>query len=213
MSWFQLDPQSIAGRVRAAGTAVPSLGESLARGIVGFSVLSVAGFVPWAAFGGWLHRAVGEAGMYVVCAVVFIALSAPLLHRLIAGAGSLCRFYKVFALSFTGYAAAWIIGWMSLHGHPGSLVGLFAGAVVMGGMLTLAFEATGMIIPVIIALFLPVAAGYFIGGVFGGMLIHHHALIAKLQWGLCFGVGFGAGLGLAFYLCQKRARALLEHAE
>ena len=133
--------------------------------------------------------------MYVVCAVVFIALSAPLLHRLIAGAGSLSRFYKIFALIVHGLCCCVDHRMDEFARASGSLAGLFAGAVVMGGMLTLAFEATGMIIPVIIALFLPVAAGYFIGGVFGGMLIHHHALIAKLQWGLCFGIGFGAGLG------------------
>ena len=34
-------------------------------------------------------------------------------------------------------------------------------------------------------------------------------LIAKLQWGVCYGLGFGAGLGIAFYLCQDRARTLL----
>jgi hypothetical protein len=33
--------------------------------------------------------------------------------------------------------------------------------------------------------------------------------IAKMQWGICYGIGLGTGLGLAFYLCQAKARALL----
>ena len=33
--------------------------------------------------------------------------------------------------------------------------------------------------------------------------------VAMLFWGVCYGLGFGAGLGLAFYYCQSRARVLL----
>src|SRR5687768_3997476 len=99
MSWFELDPVSIANRMRASHSpVVPSLGESVTRGIIGFTVVSIAGFAPWAVFGRWLYRQIGEAGMYAVCAVVFIGLSSPLLHRLIIGAGSLSRFYKVFTI-------------------------------------------------------------------------------------------------------------------
>jgi hypothetical protein len=32
---------------------------------------------------------------------------------------------------------------------------------------------------------------------------------AMLLWGVCYGLGFRAGLGLAFFWCQSRARALL----
>ena len=119
MSWFQLDPPSIAKRARAAASPVPSLGASLMRGMIGFTIVSVAGFVPWAVFGQWFHQRVGEAGMYVVCAVVFLVLTSPLLHRLIIGPGSVSRFYKVFGLSFTAYSVAWIAGWMALRGHLG----------------------------------------------------------------------------------------------
>src|SRR4051812_39553983 len=106
MSFFQLDPASIAARARAAGTPrIPSLGRSLLIGIVGFTVVSVAGFIPWAHFGDLLGPLVGERGVYVVCALVFIALSGPALHRLIIGPGSLTRFYQVFSSAFVVYAA------------------------------------------------------------------------------------------------------------
>jgi hypothetical protein len=32
---------------------------------------------------------------------------------------------------------------------------------------------------------------------------------AMLLWGVCYGLGLGAGLGLAFYYCPSRARAVL----
>ncbi len=209
MSWFQLDPQSLADRTRASGATIPPLGASLVRGMVGFTVVSVAGFVPWAVFGRWFSQRIGEAGLYAVCALVFIGLSGPLLHRLILGSGSLSRFYKLFSAAFAAYSVAWIAGWMSLRGHPGSLVGLLAGTAVMGTILATAFEARRELPRVIGALFVLNSLGYFIGGEFEAALIHHQALAAKLMWGVCYGLGLGAGLGLAFYLCQSRARELL----
>ncbi|MDB6140699.1 MAG: hypothetical protein JWO94_3771, partial [Verrucomicrobiaceae bacterium] len=67
------------------------------------------------------------------------------------------------------------------------------------------------------------SAGYFLGGWIEGLLIGipecsvggitlarpDQLMVAKMQWGVCYGIGLGAGLGLAFHLCQKQARALL----
>jgi len=209
MSWFQLDPPSIAKRARAAGSPVPSLGASLRRGMLGFTVVSVAGFVPWAVFGKWFHQQVGEAGMYAVCAVVFLALTSPLLHRLIIGPGSVSRFYKVFGISFTAYSVAWIAGWMALRGHPGSIAGLAAGTMVMACMLVAAFDSLRVVVKVFFALFVLNSIGYFVGGISEAAFIKQYPLFAKLSWGVFYGLGFGAGLGLAFHICQERARKLL----
>lgn len=209
MSWFQLDPQSIADRARASGAQAPSVGASLTRGMIGFTVVSVAGFVPWAVFGKWFRTHGGEAEMYAACAAVFILLTGPLLHRLIIGPGSMSRFYKLFAPSFALYSVAWIVSWMKLGGHTGSVVGLLSGTVIMGVMMAAAFDAWGAVVKVVAALFVLNSAGYFIGGEAEAALIKQHALTAKLLWGVFYGLGFGAGLGLAFYFCQERARALL----
>lgn len=206
MSWFQLDPASTAQRVRSAGTPLPSLGASVVRGAIGFTLLSVAGFAPWAVTGRALYHAIGEAGMYAVCALVFLALSGPLLHRLLIGPGSLGRFCKVFDIAFTAYSVAWIIGWMSLRGHVGSLAGLFAGTAVMSVILAAAFDARASLLKLIAVLFLANAAGYFVGGVAEANV---PGVAGKLLWGVCYGVGFGAGLGYAFHECQSAARRLL----
>ncbi len=209
MSWFQLDPQSIAARARAAGSSVPSLGASLVRGMFGFTVVSVTGFVPWAVFGTWFHRQGGEAGMYAACAVVFLALTAPMLHRLIIGPGSMSRFYKVFCPAFAVYSVAWIVGWMTLRGHLGSIAGLLSGTVVMACMLVAAFDALRVVLKVFLSLFVLNSIGYFVGGVSEAALIKEYPLYAKLSWGVFYGLGLGAGLGLAFHICQERARKLL----
>jgi hypothetical protein len=98
---------------------------------------------------------------------------------------------------------------MTLRGHSGSTAGLIGGTLVMGLLLAAAFDAFESVLKIVVSLFVLNAAGYFLGGIFEGMLIHTHPLLAKLQWGLCYGLGFGAGLGLAFYFCQARARRLL----
>src|SRR5437868_6134628 len=97
----------------------PSVIGSVALGSLGFMLVSVAGFAPWAFAGRALHHAIGEIGLYLVCAVVFIGLSGAGLHRLIIGPGSLWRFYVLFAAAFSAYAIGWMIGWMSIRGNIG----------------------------------------------------------------------------------------------
>ncbi len=224
MSWFQLDPRSLAERAPVNGVAPKplSLGSSIILGSLGFCVVSIAGFIPWAIFGRELGRSLGEAGMYAVCALVFIALAGLFLHRLIMGCGSLRRFYQLFPIAFGAYSIAWIAGWMALRGHPGSLVGLLAGTALMGWILTRAFDAQHALWPVVTALFLSNAAGYFIGGWAEAGLMNTRDLpfienplprrsqmrIAMLAWGVFYGLGLGAGLGYAFHRCQRAARHL-----
>jgi hypothetical protein len=227
MGLFGLGPEQIAFRVRGGGmTILPSLWRSVLRGVIGFTIVSVAGFAPWAVFGGQLHRAVGEAGMYAACAVVFIVLSGILLHPLIIGPGSLWRFYVVFGLAFTLYSAAWTVAWMKLHGgnaHTASLVGLFAGTALMGVVLTIAFEALSALPVVVLSLFVLNTAGYYAGDYAHAYLRSLEELklfgvefdksgrntLAMLSWGACYGAGMGAGLGIAFWRCQSQVRGVL----
>ena len=227
MSWFELDSTSIVSRIHGSEAAarvpslaarVPSLAASLWRGMTGFTVVSIAGFAPWALFGRWFYRQVGEVGLYAVCAAVFIGSSGLLLHRLILGPGSRARFYKLFGIAFAAYSTAWIVGWMSLRGRAGSLAGLTAGTALMGWILTTAFEARGAWVKVAATLLGLNALGYFAGAWMEGSVIALGGLalakpievaLAKLSWAVCYGIGFGAGLGLAFHACQADARALL----
>jgi hypothetical protein len=220
MSWFQLDASSIAGRVHAEGEGdrTPTLLGSLMRGVIGFTIVSVAGFLPWAMFGGWLVRRFGEGGMFGACAAIFVVLSGVLLHRLIIGPDSLLIFYKLFSLAFAAFALAWIVGWTCLGGDLGSAAGLLGGAIGVAWILSRAFEARGAFWKVAPLLFVLTALGYFGGGrvemflrVQGGFGLPPglRETIARLLWGVCFGAGCGAGLGLGFYLCQAEVREFL----
>ena len=223
---FGLDPQNTLHRAGnpSPRTHIPTLRESLWRGTIGFTLVSLAGFAPWVLAGRWFYRNVGEAGLYAVCALVFIGSSGVLLHRLIIGPGSLVRFYKIFSLSFLAYAVAWTIGWMLLGGLVGSAVGLLAGAAAMGSILSHGFSAREVLWKVISVLFVSNAVGYFAGewahnviptskdgAVFSlGLAPSTLAILAKAAWGLFYGLGFGAGIGFAFYVCQEKVRKLLQ---
>ena len=209
MSLFQLDPQSIAARVQASRQPprVPSLGASILRGILGFTLVSVAAFSMWPMIDRWFPW-MGETGLYVASTAVFIGLSGPLLHRLIIGPGSLARFYKVFTLAFTAYVIAWAAFWMWLRSDAGEMLGLLGGTAAMGAILAFAFDARRSVVKIIAALFVLNAIGYRAGGWIEGKLAIDHRLAAIMLWGICYGAGFGAGLGMAFHFCQARARAV-----
>ena len=212
MALFQLDPHSIAARARASGepTSIPTLATSVGGGILGFTFVSVAGFLPWPILDHF-RGVFGEMHLYIACTAIFIGLSGVCLHRLIVGPGSLSRFYKLFSLAFIAYAAVWVTLWVTLRGDAGSIGGLLGGTAAMGAILALAFDAPRAMPKVITALFLLNTFGYYAGGYIEGKLIIDHRLAAMLLWGLCYGIGFGAGLGVAFYLCQQRARQLIRN--
>ncbi len=204
MALFQLDPKSIAARVKAGGLApeVPTLGESVLRGGIGFMVVSIAGFMPWAASEFWF-RSMGEMKMYLASVFVFVGMSGICLHRLIAGPGSLVRFYKLFSLAFLAYAVAWIGIWIWWRGDAGAYGGLLGGAAGMAAVLAFGFGALRSVWIVVLALFVPNVIGYFAGEWIAGKLGFEHRLAAMVGWGALYGVGLGAGIGLAFFLCQR----------
>jgi hypothetical protein len=211
MALFQLDPDSIAARARAAGlqTRLPTLWTSVIRGMAGFTLVSVAGFAPWPILSRWFGG-LGEVHLYIACTALFIALSGICLHRLIIGRGSLSRFYKLFTLAFTAYAMVWVGLWMGLRGDEGILAGLLGGTAAMGAILCVAFGSLRATPLVIGALFVCNTAGYHAGSWIHGKLAWDHEVAAMLLWGVCYGMGFGAGLGVAFHLCQSQARAILQ---
>jgi len=226
---FTLDPESIVARAKARKqpSRAPTLGESVVRGMIGFTMVSLAGFAPWVLAGRWFYRNIGELGLYAVCALAFVGLSGPLLHRLIIGPGSLSRCYKIFSLSFLAYAVVWTVAWMTLArttgGVTAGIIGGLGGIVLMGVLLSLGFKAPEAMLRIILALFVGNLLGYFIGewtyngvnalkeGNATGFVLERQtrSTLSKLTWGLCYGLGFGAGIGFAFHACQAKARKLL----
>jgi hypothetical protein len=103
----------------------------------------------------------------------------------------------------------WIALWVALRDLAGVIGGLLGGAAAMGAIFCAAFNAFGALPKVIGAIFVLNAAGYYAGSRVEGEFILEHPVAAMLTWGLCYGIGFGTGLGVAFHLCQEQTRALL----
>ena len=100
-------------------------------------------------------------------------------------------------------------------------------STVMSGILAFGFGAFRASLSIFLVLFVMNGAGYFIGewahntvlalkeGNALGLVLSQstRSLGAKAIWGLCYGLGFGAGIGFAFYFCQTEARRLIAATE
>jgi hypothetical protein len=196
----------------------------MARGALGLALVSIAAFVPWMLAGAWKYD--NELAMYGSCAAIFIVFSGLALHRLAIGPESLKRFCVFFSVAFLAYAVAWTAGWMGLRGqhtHLRSAVGLIAGALTMGALIAGVFDAWGALARIVAVLLALNAAGYFLGDAIEGVLLRAKEvplpgftlsgaallLAMKVLWGVCFGLGLGAGLGYAFHAAQEKARGLI----
>jgi len=197
----------------------PSLTRSLLIGGIGFTIVSLAGFSLWAFAGRWFYSNVGEAGLYAASTVVFLGLSGLLLHPLIDSEPKVARFYKIFIPAFLLYAVAWCACWFAWRFGAGEWLGSLLGSVAFASVLGWFFGNFRPLPKVILAFFLVHSAGYFAGDFamkhftpsdlpfLDGLSRRTLGTLAKLAWGLCYGAGFGVGLGYAFFALQKATGA------
>ncbi len=193
-----------------------SLLKDVLHGSIGFSFLSSAPFSVWAFGAGWLRNLGGELGMYAAIAAVFLGLSGLVLGPLAGGVG---RFYKAFLPSFFVYAIVWMAAWFALPDKRGEWIGAAAGCLVFAWIAMKMLCSTHGWLIAALALFVLHTAGYFTGDwsmydVFvpkaraagkGTPEFQHYMTLAKLSWGLFYGIGFGAGIGWVFHKARIAA--------
>ncbi|MDB6038850.1 MAG: hypothetical protein JWM99_2691 [Verrucomicrobiales bacterium] len=189
--------------------------HSTVRGSWGFALVSLIGFGLWACAGSWFYKNVGEAGLYAATTAVFFAASGLFLHPLVHGSNSIRRFYKIFIPAFFAYAAIWCAAWFALRFGPGEWLGSFLGSFAFIALTGFGFGNYRGFLKAGLVMFVTHSTGYFLGG----MLMHWLAgpegrallegfsksqisILAKLSWGLLYGLGFGAGIGFAFWNFQ-----------
>lgn len=226
MNLFGLDTDSILTRVAEAAVPprVPTFRQSLFIGGVGFGLVGLAAFGVWAVGGKALGQAIGEGGLYAVCALVFIGLAGVVFGQLVIGPGGTRRIYGLFLLAFGSYSALWTAAWFGLRGTlTAEVAGAVLGAAAMAGVLAWGFGAGRDFLRVAAALILLNALGYFLGEVWwrwlpgeggaqllGGLFNRpQRVMLSMLGWGVVFGAFFGAGVGYAIYRCQHEIRARL----
>lgn len=184
--------------------------SAMAQGALRFAVVSLLAFSVWAFAGRWFYRNVGELGLYVATALVFVALSAWLLAPVAGGAVSRRRFTVIFGGAFLAYAVAWCAAWFALRGGAGEWLGSLAGSVVFAAIVCRTLGRPQAMWVCAAVLFAAHSAGYFLGGVLYAWLGSQSAggtslaLLARLGWGLLYGLGFGAGIGFTLFTAQRR---------
>jgi len=195
---------------------IPCIVHSMVRGTIGFGIFGVAAFSVWAFGGKWFQNHLGETGLYGACALVFVALSGLLLRPLLSGSGSLLRFYTIFIPAFLAYAIIWCTAWFVLRFGPGEWLGSLLGTAAFVAVISWRLQGAGSFIQTSLIVFALHSAGYFLGGqmlhwllgpggsaLLSGLSKPALLVVAKLAWGLLYGLGFGAGIGYAFHAVQK----------
>jgi hypothetical protein len=189
-----------------------SLVRDVTHGALSFALVSIAAFSVWAFGAGFFRNIGGELSMYAAIAAVFLGLSGLLLWPLADGVK---RFYKAFLPAFFIYAVLWCVAWFGLKGRAGEWSGALMGCIAFTWISMKMLGNTRGWLVAALALFVLHTAGYFAGdwAMYDFWLAdridkkpsREAVLAAKLSWGLCYGLGFGAGIGWVFHRARIAA--------
>ena len=209
---FGLTPDRIVERARLSADkpGVPTVGESLLFGSLGFFGTSLLAFSTVAFAGYWMYDHLGEGLVYVVCAALFILTGGVVLSRLVIGPGALVRFSLLFSLAFFLYAVGWVTAYYLSPNKSGEWIGSLAGTLLLAVVLAWGFGAWRAWPKMAIALFVSHSAGYFLGDFINSIL---KGRTGMLLWGASYGWLFGMGLGYALYAAQRDARHALANSQ
>jgi hypothetical protein len=204
------------GKAGASGRGELGLLGSTVWGAIGFALVGTAAFSVWAFGGGWFRTHGGEGALYAAIAAAFVVLSGLFLHPLIRGPRRVARFYAAFGPAFVVYSVVWSGCWFWLKSGPGEWLGAAAGSAAFVGLAAWRLGSARGFWPALAVFFVLHTAGYFAGGKSMNLLLGlaraaagpeeraRWAALAKLSWGVSYGLGFGAGLGYAFAMFQAR---------
>jgi hypothetical protein len=179
-----------------------------------FAVVSVLAFGFWAMDPAILPKRYREIGVFAGCLIFFCVFAEIFLVKLAHEPNARKKFNRSFVPAFIVYALAWSGCWFALKFGLGEWLGSALGCAAFAFILGRRLGAREGYPKAIVFLIVTHAAGYFVGGKMFLMARHPPEFMAawpkedvwttaKLLWGLCYGLGFGAGMGYAFEIFQK----------
>ncbi len=209
MKLFGLTPDQTLDRIRSSGktVTVPTLGQSLLIGSLGFCAVSLLVFATWSYGERWMFQQFGRYGAFFVWILLFMLTSGIVLSPLIIGPGRLLRFYLFFNVAFFCYGAAWTVIYFALPGPLDEWIGSLVGSVIWGAFIAFSFGAREHLVKLMVIMFITHSAGYFIGTALFWKL---RSEFGNLLYGAIYGIGVGLGLGYCLYLAQSAVRGRLD---
>ena len=179
----------------------PTLARSIAIGAIGFGVVSLCVFATVAFAERWMYQNLGLTGSYLAWTVLFIVLSGAVFGSLVIGRWRLPRFYLLWAVAFFAYAVAWMIAYFGLGRTAGELIGSLVGSILMAVILAAGFDSLRSTVKLSAIVFVSNFLGYFIGAAIFDSVSHPTGM---LLFGVVYGLFFGAGIGAALHLVQRK---------
>jgi hypothetical protein len=181
--------------------SLPSYSRSIATGAIGFSLVSLCVFATVAFAERWMFRNLGLFGSYIAWILLFILLSGAVFGAIVVDRWRLPKFYLLWAVAFIAYAGTWMIAYFSLGRTKGEAVGSLAGSVLMGLVIAAGFKSLRSTVKLSAVLFVSNFLGYFMGAALFDSL---SAPAGMLLFGVAYGLFFGAGIGAALHIVQRR---------
>ena len=118
----------------------------------------------------------------------------------------------MFLPGFVLYSVLWCAAWFGMQSRAGEWIGSLLGSVGFVAVACWRFQNWKPFLALALAFFALHSIGYFAGSISMYRLIRlarnpgdtgltgaQWAAVAKLSWGLFYGLGFGAALGLLFH--------------
>jgi hypothetical protein len=188
--------------------------RAILNGAWRFALVSLLAFGFWALGPAFLPKQLGETAVFVGCLICFCVFAEIFLVKLAHEPNARAKFNKSFIPAFIVYAIVWSACWFALKFGIGEWLGSALGCAAFAYVLGKQLDAREGFCKVILFLIVTHSAGYFLGGKAFLMARHPPAALASLSkdqiwtlakfaWGLCYGLGFGAGIGYAFDVFQK----------
>ena len=171
-----------------------------------FTLVALMSFSAWA-FGGKLFSS--EIGLYSACAVVFLSLGGISLlpGSPLSSTNSKVGFCIRFAIGFIVYSIVWSVSWFTFRSTFGEVIGSFLGILGLLAILRTSREIKSPLIVGTAIIFLWHTLGYYTGELFyeslqgrGALAVPRDSIspitptIARMSWGLFYGLGMGLGL-------------------
>jgi hypothetical protein len=181
-----------------------------------FALVSVLAFGFWALEPKFMPKSYGEPVTFAGCLVAFAVFAEIFLVPLVHEPNARRKFNGSFIPAFILYAVVWSACWFALKLRSREWIASALGCAAFAAVLYWRLGAREGLWKVILFLIVTHAAGYYLGGKVFYMARHPPDFVAswskeniwmaaKLMWGLCYGLGFGAGIGYAFDIFQRAA--------